>query len=150
MINYNMNNNNVSEESEINMDINKINYVTQNVDNEYVKDICNDENNISYGKSSDIPMNNAIFTLMLYPEMANLFCSYGDISTYVHEKEDMFFMDENEVIFMHIPYKKGLHLLKCLGYEKASVSIMPFDVSVTDEEESPNAIYYDETWRKIQ
>lgn len=129
---------NATKEKEIAMDFDKIKF---NYD---------EENSVSDGKSSDIPMNNAIFTLMLYPETANLFCSYGDISTYIQEDEEMFFIGENEVMFMHIPYKKGLHLLKSLGYEKASVCIMPFDVSVADEEESPNAIYYDETWRKIQ
>lgn len=129
---------NVTKEKEITIDFNKIKFN------------CNDENNISYGKSSDIPMNNAIFTLMLYPETANLFCSYGDISTYVQEEEDMFFVDENVVMFMHIPYKKGLHLLKSLGYEKASVSIMPFDVSIDDDEEPPKAIYYAEDWKRIE
>ena len=138
MTDYNMNKNNVNEEKEYAIDFNKIkfNYDEENIVFDY--------------KSFDIPMNNAIFSLMLYPESANLFCSYGDITTYVHQKEHMFFMDENEVMLMHIPYKKGLHLLKCLGYEKVSVSIMPFDVSIDDDEEPPKAIYYAEDWKRVE
>ena len=97
----------------------------------------------------DFSDNHSIFSLYLQENTAGLFCSYGDISTKVIEPEDVFFIPGGGVMFFNISYKKGLHILKCLGYEKVSVSFSPFDACI-DDDTSTQAIYYQEDWKRIQ
>lgn len=107
------------------------------------------EDTLSTNETRELPDNYSIFSLYLQENTAGLFCSYGDITTYVKETENICFLPENGVIFFNISYKQGLHILKCLGYEKVSASFSPFDACI-DDDTSTQAIYYQEDWKRIQ
>ena len=93
--------------------------------------------------------NYSVFNLYLYADSASMVATYGHIGTYIKEDEDVF-VEDHMVLFMNITYKKGLHILKCFGFEKDSARFLPFDVDIGDNIDYSNAIYYEENWKKIQ
>lgn len=123
---------------------NKTMYTETNINNVDCR-----EDALSINEMCELLDNYSIFYLYLRENIAELFCLYGDITTSVKEAENICFLPENGVIFFNISYKKGLHILKSLGYEKEGASFSPFD-TCTDDVTNTQAIYYQESWTRIQ
>ena len=112
------------------------------------RDFCHNDK-IPASKAYTNLDNYSVFDLYLYADNASMVATYGHIGTYIKEDEDVI-VEDQMVLFMHIPYEKGLHILKCFGFEKDSARFLPFDIDLGDGIDYSNAIFYEENWKKIQ
>lgn len=98
----------------------------------------------------DAPEDDSVVILYLQENVACLFCFFDNDFTGINTIDEKLTLPKSDGLFITVSYKRGIDILKGMGYLKVNTESASFGVCIDDIHQRTMVNIYREYWKRKQ